>query len=246
MSTGSKRAKAAIKRLFWTVGWDLRKLQYANTDDEALRRLILHARPAVILDVGANIGQFAQKVRDVGYAGTIVSFEAVPQVHARLQERARRDNRWRVAPCAALGRQRGTVEMNIAANTESSSVLAMKTLHLEAAPESRYVETQSVRLERLDVLARECVPSDGDLFLKIDTQGYEREVLQGASDLLSRVKALQMELSLAPLYESAPSFIEMIDYLASLGLEVFDMVPSFRDPRTGRVLQMDGFFVRTQ
>ena len=80
--------------------------------------------------------------------------------------------------------------------------------------------------------------------LKIDTQGYELHVLKGASGLLHRVVAMQLELSLVPLYEGAPTFSEMLSYMQSIGFEIFNIVPVFKDNRTGRVLQVDGYFVR--
>jgi hypothetical protein len=80
--------------------------------------------------------------------------------------------------------------------------------------------------------------------IKIDTQGYELQVLKGASGLLHRVVAMQLELSLVALYEGAPTFSEMLSYMQSIGFEIFNIVPVFRDSRTGRVLQVDGYFVR--
>jgi len=80
--------------------------------------------------------------------------------------------------------------------------------------------------------------------LKIDTQGYEREVLKGATGLLGRVASIQVEISLVPLYAGAPTLTEMVSYIEGLGYELFSLVPGFRDARSGRLLQMDGFFIR--
>jgi FkbM family methyltransferase len=203
-------------------------------------------KPTAVLDVGANVGQFAEIARAAGFKDLIVSFEAVPQIHDALRRRASRDPRWIVAPCAALGSSRGTVQINVAGNAQSSSLLPMNALHREAAPGSDYVGRESVRMERLDAFAAEYLPKQGPLFLKIDTQGYEKEVLRGATGIMDRVFGIQSELSLVPLYEGAPLLAEMIGYFSELGFALFNLVPNFRDPRTGRVLQMDGFFVRLQ
>jgi hypothetical protein len=120
----------------------------------------------------------------------------------------------------------------------------MRREHEAAAPESAYVAKQTVAVERLDELASTLLPPAGDLMLKIDTQGYELHVLKGASGLLHRVVAMQLELSLVPLYEGAPTFSEMLSYMQSIGFEIFNIVPVFKDNRTGRVLQVDGYFVR--
>jgi FkbM family methyltransferase len=219
-------------------------LRRANTEDAILINLLRLTRPATILDVGANAGQYAEKVRGLGYDGSIVSFEAIPDVHRRLAEKAGRDPRWVIAPCAAVGRSSGQVEFNIAANLASSSVLPMMDRHLSAAPGSAYVGKQVVPMARLDELAPPLLAASGDLLLKVDTQGYEREVLAGATGLLGRVVAMQLELSLVPLYEQAPTFAEMVGYVADLGYELFNISPGFKQPKFGRLLQADGFFVR--
>ena len=134
--------------------------------------------------------------------------------------------------------------MHISQNSVSSSLLPMHSTHLNAAPNSVYIDSQVVRVERLDTLAAGLVPLDGDLLLKIDTQGYERPVLEGATALLPRICAIQVELSLVPLYEGAATFTEMISFIQDLGYELFSIVPGFRDAQSGRLLQVDGFFVR--
>jgi len=218
-----------------------------GSEELAVKQLLAYAGADVVLDVGANVGQFAQLVLKTGFGGRIISFEAVPSVHRILAEQAaRRAAQWTVAPCAALGRERGKVTFNLSANTVSSSILPMKDAHLDAAPESRYVDSQVVDVERLDELARPLLPRTGRLFIKVDTQGYEKEVLKGATGLLPQTVAIQLELSLVPLYEGAPTFNEMIAFVQDHGYELFAIVPGFQDERTGRLLQVDGLFVRSE
>lgn len=236
--------KTMLKDLLRHAGMEVRKLKHVNSEETVIPQLLRAVKPVAILDVGANVGQFAGMARKLGYAGTIVSFEAIPDVHAALVEATRRDSRWVAAPCAALGASRGTIEINVSKNSVSSSVLPMGGAHLDAAPDSIYVGRQSVRMERLDELAATLIPAEGDLFLKVDTQGYEREVLKGSTALLQRLAAIQVELSLVPLYDGAPAFTEMATFIEGLGYEMFSMVPGFRNVQTGRLLQVDGFFVR--
>jgi len=237
--------RAWIHRWLRGLGWELHR--YGNSFGEArvLADLLQFTRADVVLDVGANVGQFGDQLLSLGYRGKLVSFEAIPIVHSRLLEHARsRSASWIVAPCAALGSRSGTIDMNISANVLSSSVLPMREAHVSAAPASKYVDRQTVPMERLDELARQWVPNSARLLIKIDAQGYELEVLKGAADLLPQAAGLQIELSLTPLYEGAPTFMEMMEYLQAAGFEPFGMVPMFRDPRTGRLLQVDGFFTR--
>ena len=134
------------------------------------------------------------------------------------------------------------VEINIAGNTESSSILAMLPSHSEAAPQSRYVSTESVPIHRLDEVSN-LSPSDR-VMLKIDVQGYERQVLAGAEEVLKLCRAVVSELSLVPLYGGQALAREIWDFLEMQGFEPWSLEPCFRNPESGRTLQLDGAFVR--
>jgi FkbM family methyltransferase len=242
--TISRTLIQVAKRSSRALGLEVQRLKSANTEEAITRNLLQTLQPVAVLDVGANVGQFAMGIRRLGYAGAIVSFEALPSVHARLTQRAAADSNWVVAPCAALGSTSGTVEINVAANTASSSVLPMLEAHLRAAPQSQYVGTVAVPMARLDELSLPLLPLQGALMLKIDTQGYEREVLEGAAGILDRVVVLQVELSLVRLYQGAPTLAEMLVFMERLGFELFNVAPGFREKTSGRLLQADGFFVR--
>jgi FkbM family methyltransferase len=227
------------------LGWQVQRFRNSNCEARVLADILRFTRPDVVLDVGANLGQFGDQLLSLGYSAKLVSFEAIPDVHSRLLQHARqRSASWLVAPCAALGSRRGSIDINISANVQSSSVLPMRAAHLAASPTSHYVDRQTVAMERLDQLARQFVPESARVFIKMDTQGYELEVLKGATDLLPQTAGLQIELSLAPLYEGAPTFIEMMQYVQAAGFEPFGMIPVFRDAGSGRLLQVDGFFTR--
>jgi FkbM family methyltransferase len=226
------------------LGLEVRRLKGVYSEETVLRSILAARFPVAVMDVGANRGQFASLIRKTGFKGVIVSFEALPDVHSLLSVAAASDPHWIIAPCAALGGRQGHTEIRVSRNSVSSSVLPMHPAHIEAAPDSVYIASHTVRMERLDDLAPDLVPAHGDLMLKIDTQGYEKEVLKGATALLQRVGVIQVEMSLVPLYEGAPSFTEMVSFVESLGYEIFSIVPGFRNMASGQLLQVDGFFVR--
>lgn len=237
--------KQKIHRVFHRMGWELQRLENASVEFQAVKDVLRESRADVVLDVGANTGQFGDLVLETGFKGMLISFEAIPSVHARLAEHARRTTRsWVVGPCSALGSNPGETLINVSANSVSSSLLPMRREHLDAAPESAYVGAQTVQVRRLDDLADGLVPREARLMIKIDTQGYELEVLKGATRLLPRVSAIQLELSLVPLYQGAPAIVDAIGFVESLGFGMFSIVPGFKDKRSGRLLQVDGFFVR--
>jgi Methyltransferase FkbM domain len=146
----------------------------------------------------------------------------------------------------ALGRDRCHQVINVAANSVSSSFLPMRSVHAEVAPHAAYRGREDVQVERLDSVLREFCPGGEQLLLKIDTQGYEAEVLHGAMGILPRVAALQLELSLIPVYEGAPTLTTVATLAENLGFELFHLLPGLVDERQGRLLQADGFFIRRE
>jgi FkbM family methyltransferase len=235
-----------VQGVLRAMGLEVRRAKNANLEPFVLKNILSATGASIVLDVGANVGQYGDSLLQGGFNGTLISFEAIPDIHRRLLEHAkRRSPHWLVAPCAAVGSSKGQIEFNIAGNSVSSSVLPMMAAHLDAAPQSRYVQKQLVNVARLDEIAEPLIPAAGTMLIKVDTQGYEIEVLKGATGLLERTVALQLELSLVPLYDGAPTIAQMISFAAANGFELFNLIPGFRDKRSGRLLQADGFFVRT-
>lgn len=240
----SNMPKSFFKRVIRRFGFDLRRYRPGSTDDAQFIAMLAAHRVNLILDVGANKGQFGRLLRDAGYKGRIVSFEPLAAARKGLALASEKDSLWEVAPQAAIGSEAGEIEIHVAGNSESSSVLNMLDLHAAAAPESVYVGSERVPLRRLDDLAQGYLQQDSVLFVKIDTQGYEDRVLKGAPNILARAIGLQLELSLVPLYEGQRLYDEMIDELKALNFELWGVTPTFVDPKSGRLLQIDATFFR--
>ena len=199
----------------------------------------------LVLDVGANTGQFTSELRQCGYTGRIVSFEPLSQAHGELLQASAGDHNWDVYPRCALGDHEGVVEINIAGNSQSSSILPMLESHRSAAPESAYQGKERVAIKTLDAAAGQYLKDARATFLKIDTQGFEWQVLDGARDTLPQVKGILVELSLVPLYEGQHLWREVIARLEAEGFTLWAFKPVFSDQATGRTLQVDGIFYRS-
>lgn len=197
-----------------------------------------------VLDVGANDGGYASSLRQGGYTGAIVSFEPLSEAHAALLQAAQDDPLWQVAPRCALGSHAGELQINVAGNSKSSSLLPMMQSHVDAAPYSAVVATEPVPVRRLDDLDLPAFTAAENPFLKIDTQGYEMPVLEGAVQSLQHCVGVQAELSLLPLYEGQALYRDVIAWLEARGFELWSLIPGFSDPVSGRQLQMDGIFFR--
>ena len=210
----------------------------------ATRRQCVLARHGIdlVIDVGAADGGYGTTVRSFGYAGSIVSFEPQAAAFDRLLATIADDPRW-TARRLALGPEPGEVTMNIASNSTSSSILPMLDSHVAAAPSVTYVGTETVAVARLDDEVRELLPLHESPFLKIDTQGFEREVLAGATATVAACVGLQLELSLVPLYEGGMLIDEAIGWAYDHGFHMVGLEQGYAAP-TGEILQIDGVFVR--
>lgn len=236
--------KFLIKRLLRRLGFDLRRYRPEASEDAQLMAMLAAHQVNLILDVGANKGQFGRLLRNAGYKGRIVSFEPLASARKDLVLACQKDTLWEVAPQAAVGSEDGETEIHVAGNSESSSILNMLDSHAIAAPESVYVGSEKVPLRRLDTFAQGYLRRDAVLFIKIDTQGYEDRVIQGAPNILARAIGLQLELSLVPLYEGQKLYDEMIAQLKALNFVLWGVTPTFVDPKNGRLLQIDATFFR--
>jgi FkbM family methyltransferase len=199
----------------------------------------------VLLDVGANKGQFGRQVIRSGFRGRIVSFEPLPSALEKLQMNRWSFGLWRIEPFA-LGAENATATFNVSSNSQSSSLQPMLPAHVTAAPSAAYVSTCDVEVRRLDDLFDQyCQPGE-QCCMKLDVQGHEHEVLAGAANCLDQITIIQMELSIVPLYEGAQTWQKAIESMRQLGYKLMLLTPGFRDHTTGEMMQADGVFVRNE
>lgn len=228
------------------LGWDVRKFNVVNSEWLRLATILQTHRITTTIDVGANTGQFASKLRRSGFQGRIISFEPLSAAHAQLTRAAARDRNWVIAPRMALGDHEGTLKINVASNSVSSSFLPMLPEHLRAEPASGYIDEEQVHCVRLDQAVERYLKPDDLIFLKLDVQGYEAQILAGAEHLVQRVRCLRLELSLVPLYEGQALYISMIEWMNSQNFVLWGLEPAFVDPATGKMLQVDAIFCRSE
>lgn len=168
----------------------------------------------LVVDVGANLGQFAKKVRSVGYKGPILSIEPVNRVYEALAK-AKVAQPWERCR-TALGNSTGTVTINIPDNHTLASINPINAEGFKLLGLGSTVsQTEIVPLTTLDLLLEEDPATS--IFLKVDTQGYEREVLDGASSVLKRTIGVLLELPIEHIYENVWSMNEALTYMDRIG-----------------------------
>ena len=228
--------KSLIHRFLNSNGYEL--VQYP------IKKLFDQQNYNVVFDVGANTGQFAREIRSgLGFKGKIVSFEPLPHAFRQLGELAQSDSNWEIVNCA-LGASKGNAEIHVSNNSVSSSLLEILPKHTQSAPESAIKKTETIRLEVFDNIFNQYCKATDRVFMKIDTQGYELEVLKGANKCIEHIDAIQVELNLCQLYQDAPLVEDVISHIRKSGFEPYWFSPGFRDPVTSQLFQMDGFFVK--
>lgn len=209
---------------------NLSKFMYIN-------KLLHEFKIDLVLDVGANIGEYGQSLRDIGYKGQIVSFEPVATVFADLNKSAAADANWRTLNCAL-----GVVNEKRSINVMKSSVFSSFNKPTNQGTsqfslKNAVVETQEVTVRRLDEVIDE-LGLQGKLsncFLKCDTQGFDRNVLEGMGAYLNSVRLLQLELSVIPIYENTVGMLDMIQYLQDRSFAPVALFPVNRTDDWGAI-----------
>jgi FkbM family methyltransferase len=216
----------AVSALGYTVIPQWRAHRYAQA--AFLQKMFRLLDIECVLDVGANVGQYRDFLRtEVGFEGQIVSFEPIPRHVELLRQRAKTDARWLIEGCA-LGRTSGQAFFNVMASTALSSFLQPDHAQvMQFKDEIEIQERVPVEVRTLDEVLASLERRLGArrLFLKLDTQGFDLEVVQGARQSMTRIRALQTEASIKPIYSGMPDYVASIQTLQSLGFEVSGFFP---------------------
>ncbi len=227
------------------VGLDVRRYDPGDDPRAQWKRLLDSFGIDAVLDVGASDGGYVSRLRNSGYTGIIISFEPRLSAFAELKRKSCDDPTWEVKN-HALGNLDGEVQINVAGNYGSSSLLQMLPAHMQHAPASRYIGKETVQIRRLDSVFKTLPVHGRSVLLKIDTQGYEEAVLDGSTESLQCIDTIQIELSLAPLYEGAMLIHEMCAHLHTMRYGMVFVETGFHDRVTGRILQVDCIFHRSR
>jgi FkbM family methyltransferase len=225
----------AVSAVTRRLGITIRRNYPATHDTMALVAMLQKRNVDLVLDVGANRGQFAEELFHMGYTGAIVSYEPLAAPRKVLMAKRGKYPKWTIADACCLGDQPGEVDVQVSMNEVASSILNTTSTMASYDKNFHYVRSERVPIYRLDDIA----PEARFPFLKIDVQGFEEAVLRGAPETLKKCVGLSIEISFVELYEGQKLFREMIDWLDDMGFIPHRMAVSYTDVTDGRWLQAD-------
>jgi FkbM family methyltransferase len=221
--------------------WKTKDLPLVTHLRELFARLEVHT----VIDVGGNMGQFRDLLRnDVGFTGQIYSFEPVAKYALMISDRSRDDTKWKVFDFA-LGGANATSTIHVMHSPGLNSFLHPKR---DAVPgfwtDSPISGEETVEIRTLDevVITEGLTFLSGGTYLKLDTQGFDLEVLKGAEFTLKNVCALQTEASIRPIYERMPNYLEAISTIEAYGFDVSSLFPVTYDASL-RAIEFDCLFI---
>ncbi|TDB58643.1 FkbM family methyltransferase [Arundinibacter roseus] len=235
--------KYIITNIFKKLGVDIKR--YPNIHQRRKLKLFKKYNISLVLDVGANVGQYGKEIRDLGYKGKIISFEPLSNEFQILNTLTKKHKEWR-AINVALGDIDGELEINVSEMSVTSSILDVSNNYMnEAYSNAHVIGKEIVKTMTLDTFFnKEQSLLNENIFLKLDAQGYEDKIIFGAKKSLANVMGIQIEMSIVELYKGEILFKEMLEKLNNLGFGLIDIKQGFYDPKTLDLYQIDGLFFR--
>jgi FkbM family methyltransferase len=207
---------------------------------EYLKPWFVELKPAVVVDVGVNVGQFLHLVYRLFPEATIVGVEPLLELHQKLSKIYQTEKRVQLHACAC-GNIDAETEFYIVNDTQNSSTHSpTEDFYLER-PDNKIVESRNVPVRRLDTLLGEL---SGPMCVKIDVQGGELEVLEGLGETLAQVDVIIIEAPFEHAYEGAANFDDIYRYLTARDFEYRGAIGQLNSPTTGHVRQEDAIYIR--
>lgn len=195
-----------------------------------------------VLDIGANTGQFANRINEILPNVNIVSFEPIKKCYNELLQNTSNIN-IKAFHCA-LGDVEEQMEINISAHSPSSSLLKMADLHTEVFTGTNFVETELISVKRLDSVFSN-LNIEGKFMVKIDVQGFEDRVIKGGLETLKKADCILIETSFEELYKDQLLFDGIYKLLIGIGFEFHGNYTQAINKQDGRILYAESLFINS-
>lgn len=227
------------RRIAKVFGYELIKAKKNPSTNSHVINLINHYRIDLVIDVGANNGQFGRMIRNEGYKGEIHSFEPVNNTFEELSKSCINDSQW-FAYKIALSDSCGEEEVNVMESSDLSSFLTANDFGKSKYEKIKVSYTETVEVSTLDIFLKTQIPNikERRVFLKMDTQGYDIKVFKGAVASLSNIYCILSEISLISIYSGMPNYLDALKTYESSGFIVTGLYPISRKKDLS-IIEMD-------
>lgn len=239
-----KKITKLLKKGFKYVGFDLVRLHgglgYGTLENELLK-IIKEINVDLVLDIGANKGQFGAMLYDYGYSNNVLSFEPLTEMYKLLDERSKNVKQWHVYERCCIGDIETTATINVSNMVGNSSIMPIKSTKYNVQ-QSHYINAEKVKQITLETLNNDSLIKEAKhIFIKMDVQGFEHIILSKLKDTSYEVAGFYIELSLVKLYEGQEDYLYICNQLRSFGYDLVYVVPE--SIRSGRMIQFNGVFL---
>ena len=222
--------KDTIKNLISLFGYEIkRKKKYFNFKTHSID---------CVLDIGAHKGEFGNKIRQSGFTGKIISFEPQKEIYEHLLNIIKKDKNWFLHSRCAIGERNKVENLNILSETQCSSILKPNKDFFDFDKNIKKIGVEKCNVYSLDFIIENHYPISENMYVKIDTQGYDKKVLDGFRKNINKVKFIQLEAGLYKLYEEEELYEYYLNFFKSIDFELWNINP-FAYTRSGRLVQFD-------
>jgi FkbM family methyltransferase len=233
-----------VRHTFRHVGLDVKRASLPGSSIGLTLNLVDFSRADIVFDVGANEGQFAQELIAFRPRIKIVSFEPVSAAHASLIKNACGNPNWIVAERVALGEIPAQSEIYVTQNSQCSSLRGISDNGIKFGSSFDLRQVQVVQIERFDNICRHFIDRQSWIYLKIDVQGGEKEVMSGTLGVTDQIVGIQAEISFHEIYAGQSTGFEVVEDILGDGFDIYGISNGWRDGETGKLLQADAFFIQ--
>lgn len=242
--SGTRTAARSVKGLGRKLGIEVRRDYPQRSLAAARMRVLDETGGDLVVDGGAYRGAYGRELRASGFRGKITSYEPQSDAFAALADSCHADEGW-CCERLALGDRDGTDEIHLSQDGPTNSLLAADSKFTDHNPAAIPTRTEPVSLRRLDTIVSGGGLGEGALYVKLDVQGSELAALWGAEGCLGRIVAVEIEMSLVPVYQGQPLLVDVVKHLGVRGFStVRTLVPHYWYP-DGTLVQVDGIFTRS-
>ena len=238
------RANGFLRRALRATGFDIKRFGPFENPHVLRHGVMSKAGIELVIDGGANVGQYAGRLREYGYRGQILSIEPGGEAFRSLQAASSKDASWKTV-CTALGAEDGEAVLRVMHDSVSSSLMAPRP-KMQAICGPKSASEERVPVRTLRGILEEAGAKEMNTLLKLDVQGSEQDALIGAGERLGDCNFLELELAFEPLFEGQTPALELLHWLEDKGFRSVAWTPNTLDPNTGFGIEFDVILARVR